>query len=209
MGDEMHLVGFRPAPKRRARALPPCPAGTLAGRGERNLGGRQGSQTSTVIDSRLPGEPGVDDDAHPWNGQRTFRNGGGQDHPASGAGLQHQILLRRRLSAEQPHNEVEISETSCHCVDLGLTGKEYQDVARSIRQGAAHHARDVLQQSRVHPGVGQQRDGPRRWGEDHLDRVHRAAGRHDRCWMVRCGENRCEPVGVGGGRGGDQPQIGP
>ena len=89
--------------------------------------------------------------------------------------------------------------------DLADAGEEAEHVPVALTQRPPHDGRDVVEQRRVDPGPVRGPDGARRRCPDHVHRVGHPVRLHHRCAAEEFGPG----LGVGGGRGADQPQFGP
>ncbi len=178
----------------------------MAGGGERGADGDQGGQSSGVVGSGFAGEAGVDHDAYAGHGEGGFGDGGGQHHPARGGRGEGGVLDGLRGAAVQLEDvSRNAGQLPCDAGDFADAGQEAEHVPVALAQRPPYDGRDVVEQRRVHPGAVCGSDGARRRRPDHVHRVGDPVRLHHRCAAEELGPG----VGVGGGRGADQPQFGP
>ena len=141
-----------PEPPREAGTESRSAAGALAGAIERDAFGRQGIDGAIGVVARDFLEPGIDHRRHARDGQRRFRDVGGDDHPTAIRRLQHRILLVRLQGSVQRHERDAVSDGHRRrardgILDLPHARKEAQHVAWCPRQHLVYRLGHRLRRS--------------------------------------------------------------
>ena len=148
-----------PEPPREAGTESRGAAGALVGAIERDALGRQGIDGATGVVARDFLEPGIDHRRHSRDGQRRFRDVGGDDHPPAIRRLQHRILLVSLQGSVQWHERDAVADGHRRrardgIFDLPHARKEAQHVAWCPRQHLVYRLghrlrRGVLERQRM------------------------------------------------------------
>ncbi len=161
-----------------------------------------------MVDAGLTGQTRVDHDADARDGERGLGHRRGEHHPAAPGGGEHGVLHRGgRPAVHLEHVHAvrgQAGQDAGDAGDLTDAGEEAEDVAVPLGQRAADHPGDVGQQGGVDAGAVRRPHRPRRRRPHRVDRVGGAVRLHHGGVV----EEPRPALGVGGGRGGDQPQLG-
>jgi hypothetical protein len=114
-------------------------AGALIGAIERDAFGRQRIDGAAGVVARHLLESGIDHRRHARDGQRRFRDVGGDDHPPAIGWPEHRVLFVSRQRSMQWHERDVVADGRCRrardrLFDLSHSGQEAQHVARCPRQ---------------------------------------------------------------------------
>ena len=146
MGRAGAVLHAAPQPVGGARLGAPGPPGALLGRVAADRHGRQPGHPGPRVEARGPGEPAVDDDAHPFHGQRRLGDVGRQhDAPPArrGRGQRLVLLLEGERAGQAMHVDVGTEvELLGDPVDLADPGEEHEHVAVLVAQRPPHGRAD-------------------------------------------------------------------
>ncbi len=196
----------RVEPNRQACARSAGPPGALDRRGLADLSEPQGGKAGPVRVAGQLGEPGVDHDADPVDGDRGLGHVGGEDHLAPGRGRHHAGLgLERQLAVQR--KDVDPEPGRAHAwpsggaqglvapANLGRARQEHQQIALGpVPQEPAHRGRHLLGERAIVRVA------------EVLDRDLEAASlaAHPRTVVEELGDG----LGVEGGRHDAHPEVG-
>ncbi len=131
------FFGARPQAIADARRDAPGAATALFGLGPADAFGHQPRHARAGIEPRPPRPPAIDDDPHPRDGQRGFRDGRGQhDPPPRPRRGQHRALRVEIHGAIQGQDlGGQVGQAGGHAADLALARQEGQNGAAGIVAG--------------------------------------------------------------------------
>ena len=185
-------------------------AGALVGGGLRDRLDLQLLDLVAVAVALDAGHPGIDHIADAGHRQRGLCDVGGQhDAPQSTApGLEHAVLLLRRQARKQRQDfgagRVMLAQRLGRLPDFALAGQEYQHIAAAGARAFVDRIDDRLHQRAVIGIVGIGDRPPA-----HLHRVGAPGDRDHRRWVLAAAEVLREALGIDGGRGDDELEVGP
>ena len=204
VGEAGRLFELAPQPVAGARLGAAGAASALVGRGPAGGHGGEPGHAGAGIEPGHPCQTGIDHHAHAGDGERRLGDVGAQHHTTSAGGRrgERQILVgQRQCTGQRVHvdrGRHPVAQQTLNPADLADAGQEHQHVALFVAQRGEHGLGGGLLDAHALAG-GQRAD---------VDRVFTAFAGHDR---RRGGatEQRGDAAGVGCGRHGQQPQVGP
>jgi len=193
---------------------PTAAAGPLGGARLADGLDREALHLGALAVARDPRGAGVDDVANARHGERGLGDVGGQDDPAPLMAGEDPVLLGGRQPPEQRKHlcrrQVERRERLRGVADLAFARQEHENVLAApvppCRRGLGPQLLDRL--GDAGDLVGRLLTLALEGAVAHLDRIGAPGDLDDRHRMARPGEVVGEPLGVDGGRGDDDLEVG-
>src|SRR5690606_31839291 len=161
-----------------------CAARALLGGGARDAHGLEPAHAASGVEACTPSQARIDDDAYPLDREARLRDVRCEHDFASSRCARSQrfvLKLRPELAVKRKHAHVRRHAPFFHeglrASDLALSGKEHEDIAGFLLQGAQGERRRTLLDARRETRALARRF---RGGPADLDGIRTTYGRHDR-----------------------------
>ncbi len=147
---EAAVGGLLPQPVTDARLDPAGAATTLVGVGARHAHGFEPRQAKVRLEAGRAQKPGIDDDAHALDGQRSLGDRGGEhDLAAPREGRGDGAILRARVERAVEGHDFDIgadaiAQRLSHPQNLALAGQEHEDRAAFLAERGERRPDDLV-----------------------------------------------------------------